>query len=250
MKTVMIGRPRLACDTCAIRNRALCRGLSQDAIQELNRISFRRRFTPGATILHDAEASAWSGVILSGIVKLVKTTADGRQQIVALQFPGDYIGEPFGRPPRLSAEAVGKVDVCTFPKGPFEALLQQHPGLSKALIEDTIGALEAARDWMLVLGRKTAEERLATFLVLLAERTGASACPVHGDALRSAPCEPVVELPLSRSDMGKLLGLRIETVSRHMSTLKASGVISTIGTRGVRIHDLDRLRECAETDRE
>lgn len=249
MKNVMIGRPRLACDTCAIRNRALCRGLTGDSMAELNRISFRRRFTPGATILHDTEPAGWCGVIISGVVKLVKTTADGRQQIVALQFPGDFVGEPFGKPARLNAEAVGKVDLCTFPKGPFENLLQQHSGLSKALLEDTLGSLEAAREWMLVLGRKTAEERLATFLVLLVERT--TSCLEGSQACCSEPSvQPVIELPLSRSEIGKLLGLRIETVSRHMSTLKSTGTIATIGSRAVRILDLERLRHFAETERD
>jgi CRP/FNR family transcriptional regulator len=209
-------------------------------LAEINRLSTRRRITAGSTIVHEAEPSDWCAIIVSGIVKLVKATTDGREQIVAIQFPSEFIGQPFDEPSRLRAEAVTAVELCCFPRAALDQISAQYPGLSRALLVDTTHALDAAREWMLVLGGKTAEEKVASFLLLIAERSGGEGCAGEKDFDR------IFEVPLSRTEMGQFLGLRIETVSRQMKALKADKVIQTIGGRRVRILNPEKLRWLAE----
>lgn len=200
----------------------------------------------GSVILREGDPVAWCAFIVSGVVKLVKTSSDGRQQIVGLQFGSEYLGQPFEASWKLSAEAATDVDLCCFSQAAFDGLRGRNPSLEGALLHDAMGSLDAARDWMFVLGRKTAEEKLASFLVFIAERLGGEV-PSH-EAKASAQTAFDGELPLSRTEISQFLGLRIETVSRQFRKLKAAGVIDTAGNRGLRIFDLDRLREMASSD--
>lgn len=200
----------------------------------------------GAIILREGDPVAWCGIIVSGVVKLVKASSDGRQQIVGLQFGSEFLGQPFEQSWRLSAEAATDVDLCCFSQAAFDGLRTRNPTLEGALLHDAMGSLDAARDWMFVLGRKTAEEKLASFLVFIAERLGSECGPA--DANAGAPLAFDGELPLSRTEISQFLGLRIETVSRQFRKLKAAGVIDTTGNRGLRIFDMARLRNLSESE--
>jgi CRP/FNR family transcriptional regulator len=96
---------------------------------------------------------------------------------------------------------------------------------------------------MLVLGRKSAEEKVASFLLLMLERSAEAGC-----GLVAKEPSPSFDLPLSRTEMGHFLGLRIETVSRQLRALKTAGVIRTIGTRRVKVLDPDKLKHMSERD--
>jgi CRP/FNR family transcriptional regulator len=106
----------------------------------------------------------------------------------------------------------------------------------RQFIERTLDAVDAARDWMMLLGCKSAEERVATLLLLMARRRRSGWCE---------PCTPhqplTIDLPLSRTDMAEYLGLRIETVSRQLRGLAAAGVIETSSRRTVTVRDLEAL---------
>lgn len=234
---------RQACEACVVRNRAMCRALSPAELADINRISTRKRLPAGTRILHEEESPDWCAVILSGAVKLVKNTVDGREQIVAIQFPADFIGQPFSAPSRLRAEAATTVELCTFPRAMLDGLVKQHPNLGRVLLEDTTKALDEAREWMLVLGRKSAEEKVASFLLLMLERSADVGCG-------HVPKEQALtfDLPLSRTEMGHFLGLRIETVSRQLRALKTASVIRTIGTRRVKVLDPHKLKFLSERD--
>jgi CRP/FNR family transcriptional regulator len=221
----------------------MCRSLTPAELSEINRISTRKRLPAGAQILHEDESPDWCAVIISGAVKLVKNTMDGREQIVAIQFPADFIGQPFSCPSRLRAEAATTVELCTFPRAMLDGLVKQHPNLGRTLLEDTSEALDDAREWMLVLGRKSAEEKVASFLLLMLERSAEAGC-----GLVAKEPSPSFDLPLSRTEMGHFLGLRIETVSRQLRALKTAGVIRTIGTRRVKVLDPDKLKYMSERD--
>jgi len=237
---------KLECGLCSVRDAAACRGLSEDALMDANSVSYRKMISQGAIILREGDPVAWCGIIVSGVVKLVKTSSDGRQQIVGLQFGSEFLGQPFEQSWRLSAEAATDVDLCCFSQSAFDGLRARNPSLEGALLHDAMGSLDAARDWMFVLGRKTAEEKLASFLVYIADRLGA-----QGD-LDGTSDKPQVafdgELPLSRTEISQFLGLRIETVSRQFRKLKALGVVDTTGNRGLRVLDMARLRNLAESE--
>jgi CRP/FNR family transcriptional regulator len=179
--------------------------------------------------------------ILSGVVKLTKLMADGRQQIVGLQFAPDFLGRPFKRQSDFSAEAATNVRICSFPKSVLEEILRQSPQMEHRLHEQTLKELDEARDWMLTLGRKTASEKVASFLYLIAR---------HIDPNIDLSTGPIrFELPLKRADIADFLGLTIETVSRQLTKLRKSGIIRIENNRKVIIDHIDTLARFCETER-
>ena len=224
-----------ACAVCAVRHRALCAALTPDEIAGLNRISQRRRFADGEIVALEGEEFP-HGNVVSGVAKLVRGLEDGREQIVGLLFPSDFMGRPMATGSGLphTVQATTELELCVFPREPFEALIAQHPALERKLLERTLGELDAARDWMLLLGRKTAAERVATFLHTIALRAREVGCGSDRAALG-------FEIPLTRQDMADFMGLTIETVSRQMTKLRKDGVIVLEGNRRIARVDMARL---------
>ncbi|MDM9644744.1 MULTISPECIES: Crp/Fnr family transcriptional regulator [unclassified Rhizobium] len=175
--------------------------------------------------------------VISGVVKLTKTLEDGRQQIVGLQFAPDFLGRLHANENGVSAEAASDVHLCRVPKAAMERLVKSTPALAERLMEQTMRELDEARDWMVTLGRKTAAEKVASFLFLIATHLDPEAT---GENRR-------FDLPLSRADIADFLGLTIETVSRQMSKLKADGVISIVANRHIEVAKLSKLKACCGT---
>jgi CRP/FNR family transcriptional regulator len=238
----MASRP-LTCDSCAVRHRAVCGALSNDEIVKLNSIAHFKSFEAGSVILRDHDQPDYFANVVSGVVKLTKALTDGRQQIVGLQFPSDFLGRPFRSRSPYFAEAANDVTLCTFERGQFERIVKETPGIERRLFEHTLDELDAAQEWMVLLGRKSASEKVASFLLMVAKRSRLVGCGAAADADR-------FELPLSRSEIADYLGLTIETVSRQITGLKRQGVIVLEGTRAVRIPDLGRLERLAEQEKD
>jgi CRP/FNR family transcriptional regulator len=217
--------------------------LSNEELTALNSISRHRKVLAGQTIMGDEEKPDFFANVQSGVVKLTKTLPDGRQQIVGLQFASDFLGRPFGDRSPFFADAATDVELCCYPTRKFEELMKQFPHIEHNLFEHTLDELDAAREWMVLLGRKTAEEKVASFLLLLANRSrqlGCSSLPDFNTAR--------FELPLTRADMGDYLGLTIETVSRQITRLKTRGLIRLEGGRMVFVPDVERLAATTEID--
>jgi CRP/FNR family transcriptional regulator len=172
--------------------------------------------------------------ITQGSVSLSKTLGDGRRQIIGFLRDGDFIGFAQSATWACTAEALTPVEVCRFPAEPFGRFSAAHPALERRLLGIATSELAAAQDQMLLLGRKTSIERLASFLVRLAGRAVAHA--QSGDS---------VSLPMTRGDIADHLGLTVETVSRSFTMLRKSGVIELADTNRVRILSAARLRALA-----
>lgn len=229
------------CRGCAVRHRAVCGSMNEDQIQALNSIARTRLIEAGQVIMSDQEPASFFANIISGTVKLIKNTPDGRQQIVGLLFAPDFLGRAFSRNNPYFAEAATDVEICMFPNAAFERLVESNPDLQHRLFERTLDELDAARDWMLLLGRKTAEEKVASFLLLIARRQLLSGC-TH-DGLGQA--DGSFALPLTRADMADYLGLTIETVSRQITRLKLSGIVAMNSNRVMAVPDMARLAAAA-----
>jgi len=231
------------CDACSVRHRAICSALATKELSHLNHIARHKVIPAGEIILSDEEPADFVGIITSGAVKLTKTLADGRQQIVGLQFASDFLGRTYNDRNHFFAEAATDVEICSFLRHDFEAMLEKFPELENRLFQHTLDELDSAREWMLLLGRKTAEEKVASFLLMLAKKSSAVGCP-HSDILSFA----TFILPITRSDMGDYLGLTIETVSRQITRLKTRKIISITGNRDFLVPDLEKLAEVAGND--
>ncbi|HEX6000819.1 MAG TPA: Crp/Fnr family transcriptional regulator [Hyphomicrobiaceae bacterium] len=245
-----------SCRDCAIRSDALCGAMQAEELAQLNRVAHRKRFRPGSVIMGNGEPPDWCANIVSGVIKLTLTLADGRQQIVGLLFPSDFLGRPYKDRSPYTAEAATIVELCCFSRRHFEQILEEQPAPRRLYIERTLDCVDAARDWMLLLGCKSAEERVATLILLIARRRRTSwlgAGPGSGLPPGQPPdaaSQPLhFELPLSRTDMAEYLGLRIETVSRQLRRLSTAGIIATSSRRFVTVRDVAALERIVERPR-
>lgn len=195
-----------------------------------------RRLCAGQTAIHEGETSDYVGCVLSGILRLQKTLADGRQHIVGLLFEGDMFGRVFDGASDFSVEAATDAEFCAFPRRRFEELLSQAPDLDRALLLNILTELDRARDWMVLLSNRKISSRLAGFLVLLCSRL--------------APIDRLVELrpdgleirvPISRTDLAHLLGTRTESISRAFHWLEDEGDIEILGPDRVLVRDVSAL---------
>lgn len=225
------------CQACEARHKGVCGALAAEQLIDLNKQSVRKRVEPGVELLGETRQTESYANIISGVVKLTKMMADGRQQIVGLQFAPDFLGRPFRSDSAISADAATEVNVCSFPKKMLDRMIKDTPELEHKLLEQTLKELDEARDWMLTLGRKTASEKVASFLYLIATHINPEAGVVE-EGMR-------FDLPLTRSDIADFLGLTIETVSRQLTKLRKDGVILIYNNRHVEVPSLARLAECA-----
>ncbi len=226
---------RFRCLDCAVRSTSPCSAVTNETANELSRIAHRRRIPAGQVLYGGLNRSNTCSIIVDGVVKLVNVQPDGGNQIVGLQFPSEFVGRPFGDATPMLAEAATDLEVCAFSGSAFEALMQTHPDLERCILKRTLGDLDAARQWMFMIARKTAEERVASLLLLIARKLKGSG---EEEELSG---EVEFSLPLSRTEIAECLGLRLETVSRQVATLKAEGIIATGRRRGLKVCDLARL---------
>ncbi|MDX2484402.1 MAG: Crp/Fnr family transcriptional regulator [Pseudodonghicola sp.] len=229
------------CSDCPIRHRAVCARCEPDELDVLEEIKYYRTFEAGQTIIWSGDKMGFVGSVVSGIASLTQTMEDGRTQMVGLLLPSDFVGRPGRDGAAYDVTATTDVVMCCFRKKPFEEMMERTPHIAHRLLEMTLDELDAAREWMLVLGRKTAREKIASLLSIVARRD-ASLSP-------NGPSGPMVfDLPLTREAMADYLGLTLETVSRQMSALKKDGVIQLEGKRHVTIPDMRRLMDEAGDD--
>lgn len=224
------------CQRCDVRDRAICATLEESDRAALNRIGRRVTIGAGQTVMWEGDDAMIVANVVEGTLKLSVSTGDGREQIVGVVYPSDFIGRPFGRSTPHSVTALTDARLCLFTRGAFDAFARTHPELGHRLLQRTLDDLDRARGWMLLLGRKSAREKIATFLIDMSRRLAAEG---------AAPLDRFV-LPLSRQQIADILGLTIETVSRQMTDMKRSGIIALPDRRTVDILDRDRLAWNAE----
>lgn len=228
-----------ACDTCVVRNRAICAALDTEELKALNAIGRRRMLEPGESLMWEGEDSVLVANVVDGVLKLSTGTEDGREQIVGVVYPSDFIGRPFGSTSGHGVTALTQAKVCVFSRRDFDAFAREHPALEHKLLQRTLAELDRTRRWMLLLGRKSASEKLASFLLEMSERLVQPGC----DTTVETPLRRFA-LPFSRQQVADVLGLTIETVSRQFTRLKADGLIDLPSRREVVI--LDRAGLMAE----
>lgn len=222
------------CSSCGARAFSVCASLPGDDLVRLDAIAERIGLAAGDVMAREAEPAASVFNITSGAVRIYKLLPDGRRQITGFLFAGDFVGLTAGETYAFSAEAIEDTTVCRFRASEYRALARERPSLEAALLSRAMHELTAAQGQMLLLGRKTARERLASFLVTMLSR----------DPLRPSG-DNAVRLPMTRSEIADYLGLTIETVSRELTKLKTSGVIHAVSLHDLRIERPDRLKDMA-----
>ena len=229
------------CGDCPIRHRAVCARCDAEELALLEDIKYYRSFPAGQTVMWAGDRMDFVASVVSGVASLTQTMEDGRTQMVGLLLPSDFVGRPGRDHAAYTVTATSDLLMCCFRRKPFEQMIATTPHIAHRLLEMTLDELDAAREWMLVLGRKTAREKIASLLAIIARRDAIIGKISDSNSL-------TFDLPLTREAMSDYLGLTLETVSRQISALRKDGVITLEGKRRVFVPDMSRLMEEAGDD--
>lgn len=196
-----------------------------DAVQ---RLGSRMRFGKDEEVYAQEDQAEFIYRVVSGAVRTSRLMSDGRRQIAEFYYPGEMFGLEPGPEHRFSAEALCNCEILVLRRSALKTMSNDEP-LERAIWHATRRELERAQEHLMLLGRKTACEKVASFLAEMAERRGLAA----------------VELPMSRQDMADYLGLTIETVSRMLTQLQGSKVVEFAGCRQFRVSNPGALARLA-----
>lgn len=224
-----------ACDDCGARAVSVCASMAEVELGRLDALADHLDLKAGDVMIREGDPALHAFNVTSGAIRVFKLLPDGRRQITGFLFAGDFLGLATGESYVFSAEAITPATACRFRKSDYRALIHETPALEAALLDRANDELAAAQNQMLLLGRKTALERLASFLLDLPARDRSGQIPADH-----------VHLPMTRSEIADYLGLTIETVSRVLTRLKSTAVIRFSTMTDLTIVQPDRLRRLAE----
>jgi CRP/FNR family transcriptional regulator len=190
-------------------------------------------FSAGEALFWEGDQAGHIFDVLEGVLRVYRIMSDGRRAIMGFIHPGEVLGVSFQNRYLFTAEAVTDVKIRRFARGRFFTMINESPALRPQLFAILCDEMSAAQDQMLLLGRKTAEERVVSFLLT-----------IH----RKSATDGEIEVPMSRQDMADYLGLTMETVSRMMTSLTRRGLIAAGARHTVILRKLTTLREIAGDD--
>ncbi len=224
-----------ACAGCSSRHLSLCNVLDNEDLKSLSQISTDLLKAARQTICSEDEAAEYLYNIRRGCVRVSKMLSDGRRQITGFLFAGDFFGLSCKDKYNYTAEAITEVEICRFPRRKIIKSFKKLPELGERVFDMTRTELNATHDQMLLLGRKTAKEKLCSFLLKMREKS----------TLLMETAEDEVDLPMSRSDIADYLGLTVETVSRQFTSLNKNNLIALNGAHRVSLKNTDELTALA-----
>jgi CRP/FNR family transcriptional regulator, anaerobic regulatory protein len=213
--SLVVGEPDgQPCAGCSVRGFSICAALDKAELRELESLGRHVHFASCDTVFAQEEMTTSFYNLLKGVMRLYKLLPDGRRQIVGFALPGDFLGMATSTRHSFSADAIGSVAVCRFSRTSFVRFIEDKPHLLRCINELAVRELSQAQDHMVLLGRRSAKEKVATFLIGWRDRLTQLKGPAK-----------TVPLPMSRQDIADYLGLTIETVSRTFTKLDRDGVI-------------------------
>lgn len=222
------------CSICGTRGLGLCGSLTEMEMSRLVSIASYHTFESGQTLIWEEEAAEFISVLLEGCVVVYKLMQDGRRQVTGFLFPTDMIGLAADDRYAYTAQAINHVRIFQFPRSNLMALFSEMPDLARKVVCVASNELAASQDQMLLLGRKTAREKLVTFIEMLMRRNR-----MRGRNSLN------VDLPMPRPDIADYLGLTVETVSRTFTALRKDGLLDLEGPNHLIVRNERALAEIA-----
>jgi len=223
------------CAECHIRPVAFCRSLGPDTLIDMQALGKPIKLVPGQALFFEGDRVERLFMLARGALKLYGLLGDGRRQITGFMYPGDFLGIALDDQHAFTAEALVACELWSFSREAFSAFCTRHGEVERELYYLAAHELAAAQQQMLLLGRKNAAERLASFFVALAKRferdPGQKAEHVH--------------LPMSRLDIADYLGLTKETVSRMIAQLRDRKLIRLVNQDTIELLDREGLEDMA-----
>lgn len=224
------------CEGCPVRPITICRSLRPEVLADLRRLGSMQRLRSAQPVFHEGDPARRVFMLTLGSLKIYTLLGDGRRQVTGFMFPGDFLGVSLEGEYAFTIEALEHSELWWFSRESFDSFIEAHPTVERELYRMAAHELAAAQRQMVLLGRKTAAERLASFFLDLLQRQERAS----GSAERS------FDLPMSRIDIADYLGLTKETVSRMLSELRSRGLIRLQSQNRVEVLDRSKLVEVAE----
>lgn len=226
--------PHSGCDGCLSRHLAVCAALPASETHALEEAAGELALAAGTTLAHEGGPRRDVYTVTRGMLRRVRLLADGRRMVAGFLMPGDFIGFSGAAQYRHTIEAITDSVVCVVPMPAMRRLCERFPELESGMLAQACDELDATRASLMLLARMGPAERLAGFLLDLAER----------QRLRGGVAQHV-DLPMTRADIADHLGLTIETVSRSFTRLRQDGAIAFTDPRAIDLVDLPALRRAA-----
>lgn len=224
----LVDAVRERCGRCSGRSVSICNVIDDEDLPALVAESSRVTVPAGRCFIREGAPAHDFYVLAGGRAKLFSLMPDGRRQVMGFAELGDFLGLASSDTYAFTAEALGDVTLCRFPHSSIDRLVERFPRLRGRLQQEASSELVKMQARLMLLGRKTARERLASFLV-----EQASPCRLHGQELRDGHAPLTLPLPMSRTDIADYLGLTIETVSRTFGLFRKEGLITVQGASSV-----------------
>jgi CRP/FNR family transcriptional regulator len=224
------------CEDCPVRPITICRALDAPTLAGMRALGTMQRLQPGQSVFHEGDPARRVFMVSHGALKLYTLLADGRRQVTGFMFPGDFLGISVDEEYAFTVEALEATELWWFSRESFDQFLATHPQVERELYRLAAHELAEAQRQMVLLGRKAADERLASFFLSLLERVER----VSGEPGNA------FDLPMSRIDIADYLGLTKETVSRMLAHLRDRKLIRLVSQDRVEILDRQGLTDMAE----
>jgi len=218
------GRPA-TCDVCEVRGSSICSDLGPREFAQVEKTMARRHVAKNKPLMVEGEPNESLYVVVDGCFRLSKMLEDGRRQVTGFLFKGDFAGVRATEASAYTAEALDDGLVCFFPHRFLDEIAIDAPGVKDRLIQRGQTEYHKAQDHIVLLGKKTAEERVVSFIEMIDRRIGF-------DDENGARCVP---LPMPRQDIADYLGLRLETLSRTLTSLREAGRLLDVTRHSVTI---------------
>ncbi|QSX09335.1 Crp/Fnr family transcriptional regulator [Alkalibacter rhizosphaerae] len=195
----------------------------------------RKHFDKRETLFFEGGVLQGLMIINRGKAKAYRHTADGKEQILHLFFPGDFFGEKslfVDKKTEYNVAAIEPVDLCMISRKDFQRLMKDYPHINQKIMEELVSRIDHLESMIENLGAKSVDARIQSLLLELGQK-----------ALKQEKLEDGMEfvLPLSREGLANYIGVTRETVSRKLSALQEEGIIEMTGNKKIRVLDVDRL---------
>jgi CRP/FNR family transcriptional regulator len=224
------------CASCPVRPITICRSLEAKTLTDLRRLGTLQRLKPEQPAVHEGDPARRVFMLTLGALKIYALLGNGRRQVTGFMFPGDFLGVAVEDEYSFTVEALEPSELYWFSRESFDRFVEGNPSVERELYRMAAQELAAAQQQMILLGRKTAAERLASFFVNLLQRSERA----------SGASETRFDLPMSRLDIADYLGLTKETVSRMLTALRKARLIRLDAPSRVEVIDRRGLVAMAE----
>ena len=223
------------CDHCGSRVAGLCQPLDAAALDEISSEAQQLTLPAHSAVFREGDPAGRVFTLIDGVAKLSRLLPDGKQQVVGFRFAGDVIGYTTLEDYPFDAELLTDAKICRLDRGQLEGLLRRYPKLERRMLDLCVQELTTTQEQLVTVGRRSAEARVAAFLLSL----------VEASRRRGQPRQ-VLDMPMTRADIADFLGLTLETVSRSLTAFRKRGWIREPVHHRVELLDVPAITALAE----